>query len=380
MKRLRSKMIDALEERNFPPKTVDAYVGAVADLSRHYKVSPDLLSPEQVRVWLELQRPKVADLVFQILVRGLAFFFVEVLRWPIVRKAKTVVSVVVRSRPAVSPLRQRMIEDMQRRNFSPRTIAAYVGAIGRFSRHFNNKCPTKMGATEIRTWQLILHDRGLSFSTYNTASCALRFLYCVVLGMPDMTTMIPFARTERKLPTILSQGEVCALVRAGLSDRDRIALVIAYACGLRVSELATLRVADVDVERRLLHVHSGKGRKDRLVPLADSLLVAIAEHQPRKPGKWLFPGQSAGRHIQVRTLQRVVIAAAKAAGISKHITPHILRHCFATHHLEARTDLRTVQSLLGHNSIATTIRYHHLVREVVTAKTSPADIIELLAR
>jgi len=108
----------------------------------------------------------------------------------IVRKAKAVASVVVRSRP-VSPLRQRMIEDMQRRNFSPRTIAAYVGAIGRFSRHFNNKGPTKIGATEIRTWQLILHDRGLSFST-NTASCALRFLYCVVLGMPDMTTMNHF--------------------------------------------------------------------------------------------------------------------------------------------------------------------------------------------
>ena len=183
------------------------------------------------------------------------------------------------------------------------------------------------------------------------------------------------------MPVILSQGEVCTLLRATLSDRDRLVVTVAYACGLRVFKLASLRSVDVDAARRLLHVHAGKGRKDRLVPLSDSLLHGVAEYlRIHRPGEWLFPGDSAGTSVDPRTIQRIVATAAKAAGIAKHITPHMLRHCFATHHLETRTDLRTVLSLLGHGSISTTIRYHHLSRALVTATTSPADILELLDR
>lgn len=377
MKPLRKRMFDALELRNFPPRTIDAYVAAMVALTRHYRVSPDQLTPAQVHAWLRSQRAVVVGLPFEILVRGLAFFFVEVLNWPIARRAAA-------AEPPVSPLLmalvgQRMTDDMKRRNFSPRTISAYVGAISRFARHFG-KCPTLLGVDEIRAWQLLLHDRKLSFSTYNVTSCALRFLYGVVLQKPDMTTVVPFARAERKLPTILSQGEVCAMLRSVVDDRDRLVVVIAYACGLRVSELANLRSCDVDEARRLLHVHAGKGRKDRLVPLSDSLLSYIAAYQRlHAPGEWLFPGQSQGTHVGTRTIQRVVAAAATATGLVKHVTPHILRHCFATHHLEARTDLRTVQSLLGHGSIGTTIRYHHMSRVVVTATASPADILDLLA-
>lgn len=379
MKPLRKRMFDALVLRNFPPRTIDAYIEAVAVLARHHRVSPDRLTPGQVRAWLQSQRAVVVGLPFEILVRGLAFFFVEVIGWPIIRKGRPDVPLAPMTPPLMAQVGQRMTEDMKRRNFSPRTIAAYVGAISRFARHFQ-KCPTELGVDEIRAWQLLLHDRKLSFSTYNVTSCALRFLYGVVLQKPDMTTVVPFARAERKLPTILSQAEVCAMVRAVSADRDRLVVVIAYACGLRVSELASLRSSDVDEARRLLHVHAGKGRKDRLIPLSDSLLSYIGAYQRlHAPGEWLFPGESRGTHVDTRTIQRVVAAAAAATGLVKRVTPHILRHCFATHHLEARTDLRTVQSLLGHGSIGTTIRYHHMSRVVVTATASPADILDLLA-
>ena len=376
MKPLRKRMFDALERSNFPPRTIDAYVAAVVALTRHYRVSPDQLTPAQVRACLHEQRGAVGGVAFEVLVRALAFFFVKVLGWPIIHRGKA--GKGLDESPLMAQVGQRMTDDMKRRNFSPRTISAYVGAISRFARYFA-KCPTLLGVDEIRAWQLLLHDRKLSFSTYNVTSCALRFLYGVVLQKPDMTTVVPFARAERKLPTILSQGEVCAMLRSVGGGRDRLVVVIADACGLRVSELASLRSCDIDEARRLLHVHAGKGRKDRLVPLSDSLLSYIAAYQRlHAPGEWLFPGERRGTHVGTRTIQRVA-AAATATGLVKHVTPHILRHCFATHHLEARTDLRTVQSLLGHGSIGTTIRYHHMSRVVVTATASPADILDLLA-
>lgn len=276
----------------------------------------------------------------------------------------------------MTPLRQRMIEELKRRNFSPRTIQTYVGAVARFARHFKES-PERLGANEIRAWQLHLHDRGLSFSTYNCASCALRFLYGVVLGLPDMTTLVPFARREKKLPTLLSQDEVRAMLSSIAHGRDRVVVTVAYACGLRVSELAALRVKDVDGARKLLHVHAGKGRKDRLIPLSDSLLKLLRNYwRVYRPEEWLFPGERNGTHVDPRTIQRAVKDAAKAAGITKVVTPHVLRHCFATHMLEAGIDLRVVQSLLGHNSAVTTFRYHHMTRAVVTATRSPLDILE----
>lgn len=276
----------------------------------------------------------------------------------------------------MTPLRQRMIEELKRRNFSPRTIKTYVGAVARFARHFK-RTPELLGANEIRAWQLLLHERGLSFSTYNCHSCALRFLYGVVLGLPDMTTLVPFARRERKLPMLLSQDEVRAMLASINIGRDRVVVTVAYACGLRVSELAALRVADIDGARRLLHVHAGKGRKDRLIPLSDSLLTLLRHYwRVYRPGEWLFPGERKGTHVTARTIQRAVKDAAAAAGITKVVTPHVLRHCFATHMLEAGIDLRIVQSLLGHNSAVTTFRYHHMTRTVVTATRSPLDILE----
>ena len=192
-----------------------------------------------------------------------------------------------------------------------------------------------------------------------------------------MTTLVPFARREKKLPTLLSQDEVRAMLSSIAHGRDRVVVTVAYACGLRVSELAALRVKDVDGARKLLHVHAGKGRKDRLIPLSDSLLKLLRNYwRVYRPEEWLFPGERNGTHVDTRTIQRAVKDAAKAAGITKVVTPHVLRHCFATHMLEAGIDLRVVQSLLGHNSAVTTFRYHHMTRAVVTATRSPLDILE----
>lgn len=361
---LRKRMIDALEQRNFPPKTAAAYVAAVAAIAAFYGESPDKLSPSTVQAWLAVQRKTRRPEEVMVIERGLSFFYAEVATTP----------------PSSSPpkpgsaLRQRMTDELIRRNFAPRSIEAYVGAIARFARHYG-RCPSTLGEKEIQGWQLLLRKRGLSFSTYNTASSAMRFLYCRVLGRPDMTAQIPFARREQKIPTLLSQGEVRALLDAVNPGRDRVVVTLVYATGLRVSEVAGLRVRDIDVARKLLHVHAGKGRKDRLLPLPDALLTLLAEHVATQTGEWLFRGESEGRHVDPRTIQRVVKRAAVAAGIPKPVTPHMLRHCFATHMLEAGIDQHTVQMLMGHSSAATTERYRHMTRTVVTATKSPLEFL-----
>ena len=276
----------------------------------------------------------------------------------------------------MTPLRKRMIEELVRRNYGERTQKTYVRAVAAIARYFN-KSPDKLSADEVRAWQLSLRERGLSFSTYNTHSCALRFFFKYVdPRAADLTTLVPFARRERRLPEILAQDEVRSLLAAVTDGRDRVMITIAYACGLRVSELASLRIVDVDGARKLLHIHAGKGRKDRLVPLTDSLLNLLRDYyRIYRPKEWLFVGPR-GAHVVDRTVQRAVRAAAARAGIRKKVTPHTLRHCFATHMLEAGVDLRTVQSMLGHNSLGTTIRYHHVARQVVTAMRSPLDILD----
>lgn len=279
----------------------------------------------------------------------------------------------------MTPLRQRMIDELRRRNYSDKTIRAYVAGVAAFAR-FHKRSPELLGADDVRRFQLFMRDdKKLSFSSYNTVTCALRFFYRNVMGKDDadVVGMVPFARKERKLPTIRSQDEVRAVLDAVEKNRDRVLITIAYACGLRVTEVSTLKVADVDGKRMLLHVHSGKGRKDRLVPLAASLLDLLRRWwKVMRPTDWLFPGMKPGTHVDTRTIQRAVHIAVEKAGIKKKVTPHTLRHCFATHLLEAGTDLRIVQSLLGHSRIATTFRYHHVSRTDVTATKSPLDLLK----
>lgn len=228
----------------------------------------------------------------------------------------------------MTPLRQRMIEELRRRNYAERTIRTYVLGVAAFAR-FHNRSPETLGAEEIRQYQLHLrNEKKLSFSSYNTVTCALRFFYRHVVGISDdVVGVVPFARKERKLPAILSQEEVREILAAVERQRDRVLITVAYACGLRVSEVATLKVGDIDGKRMLVHVHSGKGRKDRLVPLAPSLLEMLRVWWlVMRPKDWLFPGMKAGTHVDTRTIQRAVRRAVENAGIKKKVTPHTLRH------------------------------------------------------
>ena len=276
----------------------------------------------------------------------------------------------------MTPLRQRMIEELRRRNYGDRTIKSYIAGVAAFAK-FHRRSPDQLGPDDVRKYQLHLRDeKKLSFSSYNIVTCSLRFFYRYVSPKDDVVGMVPFARVERKLPVILSQDEVRALLDAVDNIRDRVIVTVAYSCGLRLREVATLRVVDIDGQRKLVHVKSGKGKKDRLVPLSPSLLEMLRLYwKVTRPSEWLFPGHKGCDHVDDRTIQRAVDKAARKAGIKKKVTPHILRHCFATHLLEAGVDLRILQSLLGHTRIGTTFRYHHVSRVDVTATKSPLDLL-----
>jgi len=278
----------------------------------------------------------------------------------------------------MTPLRKRMIDALRVRNYAKATIRSYVAAVASFARH-HGRSPEDLGVDDIVAWQLHLRDEAkLSWSTLNVNVCALRFLYSQVLPRDWDVKDIPYARRPRRLPTVLSQDEVVALFDGCGRAVHRVFIQTMYACGLRVSEAATLRVDDIDSRRMLVHVREGKGRKDRLVPLSPRLLLILRRYwRTFKPKPWLFSGASRDGHISVRTGQRAVSRAARAAGIDRNVTAHTLRHSFATHLLEAGVDISTVQSLLGHHRLSTTQIYNHVTRKVITATKSPFELLEV---
>ena len=275
----------------------------------------------------------------------------------------------------MSPLRRRMIEDLRIRNYSPHTIQIYVEMVARFARHFG-RSPAELGPEEVHTYQLQMLEAGTSWSQFNQAVSALRFLYRITLARPWPVEHIPYGKKPRRLPVVLSQEEVLRLLGRVASPAHRVALATAYAGGLRVSEVVALRVEDIDSARMLVHIADGKGQKARLVPLSQVLLGELRAYwRARRPRPWLFPGQKAGRPITAHALGSACRRAAQAAGLKKHVTVHTLRHSFATHLLEAGTDIRTVQALLGHASISTTSRYTHVKRHLIMATRSPLDLV-----
>jgi integrase/recombinase XerD len=278
----------------------------------------------------------------------------------------------------MTPLRQRYTQDLQLRNYSPRTIDTYVGRVSLFARHFG-KSPEHLGAEHVRQYQLHLLDKRVSWSQFNQTVCALRFLYAVTLQRPDMVQAIPFGKRPRVLPAVFSQDEVRRLFDAIDEPRIGVLLQTTYACGLRVSEVVRLRPADIDGERRLLHVRCGKGGKDRLVPLSATLLQRLRDYwRQHRHTDWLFPGKTSAGHISVSCVQRLCRRAIRACGIAKKACVHTLRHSYATHLLEAGVDLPTLQKLLGHNHLTTTLRYTHVQQSHLCATASPLDT--LLAR
>jgi site-specific recombinase XerD len=266
-----------------------------------------------------------------------------------------------------------MIEDMKIRNMSPLTQAAYVRAVKNFSAFFG-RSPDKLTFEDVRTYQLHLISRGLQAQTVNQIICALRFFYAVTLRKPEARTELPLARRADILPAVLAPEEVVRFLDAVADVKYRAAFTTIYAAGLRVSEVASLSVADIDSARMVIHIRQGKGRKDRYVMLSEQLLgILRAYWRVERPKDSLFPGPDPDRPVTPRSLQRACREAADAAGLGKRVTVHTLRHCFATHLLERGVDIRVIQDLLGHRHITSTSRYARVAVNTIRQIQSPLE-------
>lgn len=275
----------------------------------------------------------------------------------------------------MTPLRQRMIEKLELRNYSPKTISAYVAAVAQFAKHFG-RSPDRLTGEEIRLWQVHLRDtRRVSWSAFNIAMCALRFFYREVAGRDDLIPRLAFMRKERPLPVVPSADEVCCFFEAVPVLRYRMVLTVAYGCGLRLSEAVRLEPRDIDSARMVVHVRRGKGKKDRYVTLSPVLLDMLRSYwQSEHPKQWLFPSLlDADRPISLSTIQKCCKRASAAARLGKRVTARSLRHAFATHLLERGTSIRVVQVLLGHSSVTTTQIYTHVSNEAIAKVVSPLD-------
>jgi integrase/recombinase XerD len=274
----------------------------------------------------------------------------------------------------MTELRRRMIEELRLRNYSPNTITIYIRCVAQFAQHFRLS-PDRLGPEHIRQYQLFLvQEKEVSWALFNQTVCALRFFYHHILHRDWMIEHIPYPRHEEKLPVVLSPAEVAAVFEATPNLKHRTILMTIYAGGLRVSEVTHLRVADIDSQRQVISVRQGKGRKDRQVMLSPKLLEVLRIYwKSFRPRVWLFPGESPGQPISSETVWRVCRQAGEAAHLSKPISPHTLRHCFATHLLEDATDLRRIQVLLGHRNLKTTARYLHVSNLAVRTTVSPLD-------
>src|ERR1700723_2593539 len=251
----------------------------------------------------------------------------------------------------LSPLRRRMIEDMAVRNMSPATQRSYVSAVSKFSRYFG-KSPERLSLEDVRAFQVHLVSTGISWAGLNQIVCALRFFYGVTLDEADVPERIPYAREPRKLPVVLSADEVVLFLEPVSSLKSRAALTTAYAAGLRASEVAGLRVADIDSTRGVILVRHGKGAKDRNVMLSAQLLgILRAYWRVARPTIYLFPGRDKEHPIDPTVLHAACGSAVKAAGLTKRVTLHTLRHSFVRHLLESGTDVRIIQVLLGKGDI-----------------------------
>jgi integrase/recombinase XerD len=273
----------------------------------------------------------------------------------------------------MTPLRRRMIEDMRLRNLAERTIDTYVDRVAAFARHFGTS-PEHLGSDHIRAYLLHLVDQKASWATFNQTRSALRFLYGTTLKRRWVDDGVVCVKTPRKLPVVLSLDEVAQFLAAIGNIKHRAILMTAYAAGLRLSEVAGLRVEDIDSRRMVLRVRQGKGRKDREVMLSPRLLDLLRRYwQVVRPHDYLFPGRDPDRPISHSAVQRICQAALRASGLKKRISPHSLRHSFATHLLEAGADLRTIQVLLGHSELRTTARYTHISSARLHGTSSPLD-------
>jgi integrase/recombinase XerD len=274
-------------------------------------------------------------------------------------------------------LHDQMREDLLLKAYSPHTLKAYLSSVRHFVKYYM-RSPQDMGEKEVRDFLLhLVRDRKASPATQDMYVNALKFLYTVTLKRPEVVKDISHPKRPQTLPVILSPEEVLRIFEAIRSVKYKAIIATAYAAGLRVSEVCGLCIADIDSQRMRIHVRSGKGKKDRYVMLGESLLVLLRQYyQAARPkGEYLFPGQKPQRHITTTAVNKVLRQVIAETGLAKRVTMHTLRHCFATHLLEAGTDIRILQVLLGHSSIRTTLRYTHITDRLIQKLVSPLDII-----
>jgi integrase/recombinase XerD len=279
-------------------------------------------------------------------------------------------------------LRKMMLEELQRRNYSEITTRKYLQYVTAFARHFG-KSPDQLGPNELRSYQAyLLQERKVTPGTAVNCVAALRFFFVKTLKRHQFREFLPYPKDHRRLPTVLSPEEVSRLINAAGTLFRRTLLMTLYGTGMRRSELAHLKVGDIDSQRMIIRVVAGKGGKDRDLPLSPTLLETLREYwRWRKPKLYMFPTRTRGlpmeEPISDKTVWIACSEAARRAGINKRVTPHTLRHSWATHLLEAGTDLRTIQVLLGHGDLETTAQYLHLSRRHLQAVSNPLDGLTL---
>jgi site-specific recombinase XerD len=276
----------------------------------------------------------------------------------------------------MTPLRKRMIEDMVMRNMALATQRVYTYAVANFAR-YHRKSPDQLGLEDIRDYRLHLIARGLKAKSINPIVGGLRFFYGTTLGKKELAEQIPFARVEETLPAVLSRDQVMQLLRSEPDLKMRTVFIVIYAAGLRISEVVKLTAADINSQRMVIRVREGKGAKDRFIMLSEQLLTILRQYWPHRgaSGNLLFPGEAAGQPITPRTVQRAFRDATGRAGLPDKITPHTLRHSFATHLLEMGVDIRVIQQLLGHRNINSTARYAQVATNTIRQIQSPLELL-----
>ena len=270
---------------------------------------------------------------------------------------------------------KRLAQDMQIRNFASATIDAYTYHVSKFENFLGSKNIQHATPEDVRNFQLhLIKVRKVGFSSFNQAVCGLRFLYRVTLPRDWSVVMIPFGKRKRTLPTVLSAEEAAELLKCTKNLKHRTFLTTLYAAGLRLNEAANLKIADIDSQRLQINVQNGKGNKQRLVPLSPRLVKALRTYWKQyRPETLMFPGKTPETPYVATSIQKATREAAKRAGIKKRVTPHTLRHSYATGLLEAGVDILTISRLLGHASFQTTMVYLHVRRTHLLRTPSPLD-------
>jgi site-specific recombinase XerD len=279
-----------------------------------------------------------------------------------------------------TPLRERMIEDMRIRGMGEKTQKAHIRGVKDFAT-FLGRAPDTATPEELRAYQLHMTDAGVSAETFNVRIVSLRFFFGVTCGREEMKRYMQFRHKPRKLPVVLSVEEVADLLAAvpGPGLTYRAALGISYGAGLRAAEVCNLKVTDIDSDRMLIHVDNGKGGRDRKAMLSPGLLDLLRDYwREARPEGWLFPGKPKINPLSPRQLNRAFTSAKHMAGIARPATLHTLRHSFATHLLEANTDVRVIQVLLGHAKLSTTARYTHVATKTIRDTVSPFERLKQL--